>query len=337
MNLYPLLMAPAFRSGKETPWGGQALRDIFMKDAPDATGESLEVSTLEGHESVVANGAHAGKTLSRMLELWGEQLTGPVEGSFPLILKLLDSQEPTSVQVHPNDTYAQAHGDVRGKNEALVILNAEPGARMVYGLRTEGRALKDILDEGSIEKHLRWVNVQPGDVYYIPAGMVHALGEEIQCYELQDACDITYRLFDWNRLGSDGQPRPLHPEQALSVAKPELALEKNEGTTVLRKGGSATYYISNSHFEFCRLNLSGSMPLRSGRMLLLTPLGECSLRWGDESMALTPFSTVIVPAALEGVTLEGCTKVLMSSLPDREALRAELGYRAENVAGLMDD
>lgn len=336
MNLYPLLMAPAFRSGKETPWGGHMLRDVFMKDAPDATGESLEVSTLEGHESMVANGAHAGKSLTRMIELWGERLTGPVEGGFPLVLKLLDAQEPSSVHVHPDDAYARAHGGIRGKNEALVILNAEPGAKMVYGLDARGEDLKAILDENSVEAYLRWVNVQPGDVYYIPAGMVHALGSEIQCYELQDACDITYRLFDWNRADKDGSPRPTHPAEALEVTDPGLRLEKNEGTTVLRKGGSVTYYISNTHFEFCRLNLSGRMPMASGRMLLLTPLGECALRWGEDSMELTPFSTVIVPAELEGVVVEGHTKVLMSSLPNREALREELGYRAENVAGLMD-
>lgn len=336
MNLYPLLMAPAFRHGKETPWGGHTLRDVFMKDAPDATGESLEVSTLEGHESMVANGEHAGKPLSRMLELWGESLTGPIDGPFPLVLKLLDSQEPTSVHVHPNDDYARAHAGTLGKNEALVILNAEPGAKMVYGLETDGEDLKKLLDENAVGEHLRWVNVQPGDVYYIPAGMVHALGAEIQCYELQDACDITYRLYDWGRMDENGQPRPLHPAEALDVAKPELALTKNEGTTVLRKGGSVTYYISNAHFEFCRLNLSGRMPLPSGRMLLLTPLGECALCWGEERMDLTPFCTVIVPAALEGAVLEGHTKVLMSALPDREALREELGYRAENVAGLMD-
>lgn len=336
MNLYPLLMAPAFRSGKETPWGGHMLRDVFMKDAPDATGESLEVSTLEGHESMVANGAHAGKSLTRMIELWGERLTGPVEGGFPLVLKLLDAQEPSSVHVHPDDAYARAHDGRRGKNEALVILNAEPGAKMVYGLETKGEDLKAILDENSVDQHLRWVTVQPGDVYYIPAGMVHALGQEIQCYELQDACDITYRLFDWNRTDKDGNPRQIHPAEALAVTDPDRRLEKNEGTTVLRKGGSVTYYISNTHFEFCRLNLSGRMPLKSGRMLLLTPLGECTLRWGEDSMDLTPFCTVIVPAALEGAVIEGNTKVLMSSLPDRDALRAELGYRAENVAGLMD-
>ena len=336
MNLYPLLMAPSFRHGQETPWGGNTLRDIFMKDAPANAGESLEVSTLEGVESMVANGAHAGKSLTRMLELWGEDLTGPTGGEFPLVIKLLDAQKPSSVHVHPTDAYAQAHEGKLGKYEAMVILNAEPGAKMVYGLDTKGEDLKTILDENRVGECLNWVTVQPGDVYYIPAGMVHALGPEIQYYELQDVCDVTYRLWDWDRVGDDGQPRETHHAQALEVADPAIALTKNEGTTVLCKGGSVTYYVCNTHFEFRRLNLSGKMPLASGRMLLLTPLGECTLRWGEESMELTPFCTVVVPAALEDVVIDGQTKVLVSSLPDREALREELGYRAENVAGLVD-
>ena len=331
MNIYPLLMAPSFRHGAETPWGGTVLRDVFQKDAPnDICGECLEVSILPGHESMVSAGAHAGKPLSRMVELWGESLTGCPDGRLPLLLKLLDAQENLSVQVHPDDEYAMAHEGTLGKGLAWVILYAEPGAKIVYGLETGGAPLKDILDEGRIEQCLHWETVQPGDVFYIPAGMVHAMGAGIQCYEIEQSSDITYRLFDWHRN------RELHIDKALDVATPERKLCKNEGTTVLCKGGSRTYYISDRNFELCRLNLSGRMPLESGRMLFLTPMSECELHWGDGTMTLKPFDSVIVPAALEDVSLEGNTKVLMSSLPRREALIEELGYRAENVAGLMD-
>ena len=337
MNIYPLLMAPSYRHGAETPWGGYMLRDVFMKDAPeDITGESLEISTLPDHESLVATGEHAGKPLSRMVELWGEALTGCPEGGLPLLLKLLDAQQSLSVQVHPDDAYATAHEGKLGKSEAWVILNAEPGARIVYGLETKGEALRDIVDSGRIEECLHWVNVHPGDVYYIPAGTVHAMGAGIQCYEIQQSSDVTYRFWDWGRVDKHGNPRELHIEKALEVTAAERILTKNEGTTVLCRGGSRTYYISDKHFELCRLNLSGKMPLASGRMLFLTPMGPCTLRWGEGSMELKPFDSVIVPAALEGAVLEGDTKVLMSSLPNREALREELGYRAENVAGLMD-
>ena len=159
-------------------------------------------------------------------------------------------------------------------------------------------------------------------------------GNGIQIYEIQQSSDVTYRFWDWGRVGKDGQPRELHTERAVEVSDAERKLNKIEGTTVLCKGGSRTYYISEEHFELCRLNLSGKMPLESGRMLFLTPTAPCTLRWGDEMLELAPFDSVVVPAALEGVVLEGNTKVLMSSLPDQEALRAERGFRAGNVAGL---
>ncbi|MDO4865172.1 MAG: class I mannose-6-phosphate isomerase [Clostridia bacterium] len=337
MSLYPLLMAPVFRHGEETPWGGHMLRDTLMKDAPaDATGESLEISALPGLESMVSNGPHAGKSLCRMVELWGEELTGTSGGRFPLLLKLLDTLLPLSVQVHPGDASTVSGERVVGKTEAWIILNAEPGARIVYGVETNGEPLKQIIDEGRLEECLRWRTVRPGDVYYVPDGMVHALGEGILCYEIQQTSDITYRLWDWGRVDKNGNSRPLHVEKALEVCRPELSLEKIEGTTVLCKGGSRTYYISDTHFELCRLNLSGKMPLEKGRMLFLTPMSECTLRWIDGELALNPFDSVLVPAALEGVVLEGDAKVLMSSLPDRPALIEELGYRAENVAGLLD-
>ncbi len=337
MNLYPLLMAPYFRSGEETPWGGYMLRDAFMKDAPDeVTGESLEVSALSGRESVVRNGAHAGKTLASMIELWGESLTGKIDGEFPLLLKLLDAQENLSVQVHPGDEYATEHEGKLGKSEAWVILNAEPGAKIAYGVDTNGEDLRKIVEEGRLEEALHWEIVRPGDVYYIPNGMVHALGAGIQCYEIQQSSDATYRFWDWGRVGKDGNPRELHTEKALDVSAADRKLKKIDGTTVLCKGGSRTYYVSEKHFELCRLNLSGKMPLESGRMLFLTPMSPCTLSWGEECLELNAFDSVLVPAALEGVCLEGDTKVLMSSLPDQSALAAELGYRAENVAGLTE-
>ena len=201
---------------------------------------------------------------------------------------------------------------------------------------TKGELLDKVVAEGRIEECLRWKNVRPGDVYYIPEGMVHAMGEGILAYEIGQSTDINYRLWDWGRVFEGGKPRALQVEKALDVCRSELQLEKNEGTTVLCRGGSRTYYISDAHFELCRLNLSGKMPLEGGRMLFLTPMGPCALRWGEEEMTLDAFDSVLVPAGLEGVVLEGETKVLMSCLPDKEKLIAELGYRAENVAGLVE-
>ena len=337
----PLKMTPAYRYGSMTPWGGSALRDVFHKEIPDdVTGESLEVSVLPGLESR----AEDGRTLTEILREGGAAVRGTQVGEeFPLLLKFISARERLSVQVHPDDSYAREHeGGKLGKTEAWVILDCEPGAQLVYGIR-EGvtrEALRAACEQGgqAVEDCLRFVDVKPGDVFYIPAGTVHAIGGGILILEIQQSSDVTYRFWDWGRVGKNGQPRSLHTRQAVDVTKPELHLSKIFGTTSLCKGGSRTYYISNRYFELCRLNVSGKMPVCDGRMLFLTPLGPCTLRWGDEALELAPFDSVLVPAAMEGLTVESddC-KVLMSSLSDREALRKELGYRVENVAGLTEE
>ena len=334
--MYPLIMAPYFRHGAETPWGGTMLGDLFMKETPDdITGESLEVSALDGRESMVLNGPQAGRTLSSMIRLWGKDLVGDIEGEFPLLIKLLDARELLSVQVHPDDTYARANEGKFGKTEAWVVLNCEPGCKIAYGIDTNGRDLRSVVEDGEIESVLNWVEVRPGDVFYIPAGTVHALGGGIQCYEIQQSSDVTYRFWDWGRVGRDGKPRELHTQKALDVSKVGDILPKCEGATVLRKGGSITYYISDGNFELGRLNVSGKMPLHDGRMHMITPMAPCKITWQGGEISPMPFSTVVIPAGLENVYIEGDLKALMSSPCAQEALRRELDYRAENVAGLV--
>ena len=334
--MYPLIMAPYFRHGAETPWGGSMLGDLFMKETPDdVTGESLEVSALDGRESMVLNGPQAGRTLSSMIRLWGKDLVGDIEGEFPLLIKLLDARELLSVQVHPDDTYARANEGKFGKTEAWVVLNCEPGCKIAYGIETDSRDLRSVVESGEIESALNWVEVRPGDVFYIPAGTVHALGGGIQCYEIQQSSDVTYRFWDWGRVDKNGNPRELHTEKALDVSRVGDILPKCEGATVLKKGGSVTYYISDGNFELCRLNVSGKMPLHDGRMHMITPMAPCKITWENGEITPMPFSTVVIPAGLENVCIEGDLKALMSSPCDNKTLAEELGYRAENVAGLV--
>ena len=282
MELYPLLMSPYFRHGEQTPWGGSMLRDVFLKDAPDdRTGESLEISALPGRESVVRNGVHAGKPLSEMIALWGEALTGGGL-DMPLLLKILDAREFLSVQVHPDD-----EGDRLGKSEAWMVLWAQEGARLVYGLEDVQKPLAEIVADGALESALHWETARPGDVFYIPAGTVHALGGGICCYEIQQNSDATYRFWDWGRVGEDGKPRQLHIEQALGVTNAARRLAKAEGVTELVRGGSVTHYICDRRFHLMRLNVSGEMPLESGRMLFVTPTGTMALLWPGR---LTAFS-----------------------------------------------
>lgn len=334
-SCYPLLMAPHYRHGEQTPWGGSALR-AFGKQTPDErTGESLEVSALPGMASMVRNGELEGKPLSDVIELWGELLTGPIGPGFPLLLKLIDAREMLSLQVHPSDAYAFEHeGGKRGKTEAWVILSAPHGARLVYGVNCGKAELKEAIDQGRLEGALRQVQVAPGDVLYIPCGMVHALGSGIMVYEIQQSSDVTYRFWDWGRVGADGRARELHMDKAFEVTDAGLKLDKLGGATLLCEGGSRTAFISDENFELWRLNVAGNMPLPSGRMLMLTPLDACKLFWAGGELGLNPLDTVLVPAALSGASVRGNLPVLMSTTPDQATLRRQLGVRADAVAGL---
>lgn len=339
--LYPLRLKPFYRHGEETPWGGSALAELFHKDIPDTlTGESLEISALSDMQSTILNGEFAGRGLCEAVAAWGSALTGLEEGEpFPLLVKLLDARMALSVQVHPGDEYAAREGKL-GKTEAWMVLSAPPGARLVYGLDCGGTPLSEIVESGQLEEALNWIQVSPGDVLYIPSGLVHALGGEgagdLVVYEIQQSSDLTYRFWDWGRVDAQGRPRELHTEQALSVADPNLRPGRATGATILMEGGSATYYIADRHFELSRLNVAGDMPLGTGRMLLLTALGACTLGWPDGEMSLGPGESALVPARLSGVRLSGRLSVLCAATPQREILREALGYRASSVAGLTE-
>ncbi len=334
--MYPLKMIPYYRHGDETPWGGRALKDLFGKDIPDdRTGESLEISALGEMQSRVSNGELAGRTLGEAVGLWGEALTGPLgpDGRFPLMLKLLDAREMLSVQVHPDDGYALKNDGKLGKTEAWVVLSCPYGSQLVYGLCCGAQELSGLCEQGRFEEALRRVTVAPGDVLYIPHGLVHALGGGIIVYEIQQSSDATYRVWDWGRVGSDGKPRALHTRKALDVIRPDLAPDKLPGATLLCAGGSRTAYIADENFELWRLNVAGTMRLEKGRMRFVTPLGPTVMRYEGGELEIAPLESVLVPAALE-VSVEGRLSCLLSTTPDQAALREALGYRAQSVAGL---
>ncbi len=312
-DVYPLVMNPSFRSGQSTPWGGRALHDKYGKHTPEEiTGESLEISALPGHESHVVNGAFRGKSLGEVFALWGERLTGKREKVFPLMLKLLDAEQCLSVQVHPDDRYAMEHEGKAGKSEAWYILDADPGARLVYGIDAEGGELRSIVESGRLEDHLHWVEAHAGDVFYIPSGTIHALGPGIRCYEIQQSSDVTYRFWDWNRTGRDGKPRELHLAKALDVSgaegRPETAGADRAGSAE----DGAELLVSDPHFRLYAVDLDGSYTLPAGKMQFVTPTAACTLRWEGHSQELAPYQSALIPAGLKGTEISGSGRVLLS-------------------------
>ncbi len=219
-NLYPMLLEPALHV---KIWGGRRLESVMHKALPTSEpyGESWEM-----HDSAkVANGALCDRTLGELLSTFGADLIGelsdPKEG-MPLLVKLIDATDWLSVQVHPDDAQAyELEGEPRGKTEAWYVVAADPGARLVIGVdRDAGRdEIAEAIRANRMEDLLVYSEVGAGDVLYIPAGTIHALGPGVLVYEIQQSSDTTYRLYDWGRLGLDGKPRPLHVDKGVAVAR----------------------------------------------------------------------------------------------------------------------
>lgn len=309
MALPPIPMQAAYRHGAATPWGGARLKELYDKDTPDArTGESLEISGLRNLPSFDMEGT----PLTRLIERYGKALLGSdIKGDFPLLVKLIDARERLSVQVHPDDAYAQRYENKPGKSEAWVILHAQPGAQIVYGLK-EGVS-KDSLREASqreagVEALLNLVDVAPGDVYHIPAGMVHAIGEGIVLYEIQQASDVTYRFYDWQRRDQHGNLRSLHIRQAIDVVRPELMQEKAAPQLLLMLGqGQRELLLDTPHFtlERWRANQEAELLPDRRRFALLTALAPCTLAYDNKEILLPAGHSALLPAQGEQLRITG--------------------------------
>lgn len=307
MTVYPLKMKPYFRHGSETPWGGGKLRELFNKDIPDdMTGESLEISALPGRESVIVNGELSGKTLTEAADVMGAELLGEFK-EFPLLLKLLDAKERLSVQVHPDDEYAARVEGKRGKTEAWYILNADPGAKLVFGVKAKSyEELRQIVASGHIEDTLNWIDVKPGDCLYIQSGTVHAIGGGIVLYEIQQSSDVTYRMWDW------GRPREIHTQKALDVTRCDIVTRPVESQTTEVMGGERISLIDGDFFKLTRLNVMGRMPVEADSFALITALGEGAIEYDGGSVLVHNGESVLIPAAMHDFMVSGHLTVLMS-------------------------
>jgi len=220
-KLTPLRFRPVLR---RYLWGGRRLNTLLGKQLGpgDDYAESWEIVDHGADQSVVTAGPVAGTTLSRLVSDYGDQLLGRhhPRSQFPLLIKFLDAHKTLSVQVHPDDhTAAKLEPPDLGKTECWVVLQSEPGSLIYAGLQPgcDREGLEQALADGDCERCLHRFSPRPGDCVFVPAGTVHALGAGLVIAEIQQASDTTFRLFDWNRVGSDGQPRPLHIRQALEV------------------------------------------------------------------------------------------------------------------------
>jgi len=290
MPIAPVLMNPAYRCGSTTPWGGEGLRMMFGRDIPDSrTGESLEVSALTGLESRDPEG----EKLTDLIARFGERLTGPgFAHPFPLLLKLLDAKDWLSVQVHPDSC-----GPQEGKTEAWHILFAAPGAELVFGVLPG--AHRDALEKAAragtpVEKMLRRVKVKAGETYYIPAGMLHAIGAGIILYQVQQADMVTYRFYDWNRTDARGNYRELNIEKAVEAV--DVSFQQGAVSETPMESGRLLL-VKEKYFGLERFSgFEGSLPADPRRFSLLTAVRECRLSWEGGSLTLPAGRTALLPA-----------------------------------------
>ncbi len=233
-KLYPLKFRPAF---KEKVWGGDRLKSLLGKDfAPLSNcGESWELAAFGNEVSVVSNGFLEGNPLSELLEIYMGDLAGDAVfdqygHEFPLLVKFIDTSDYLSVQVHPGDEVARSIHNSNGKTEMWYVIDALPGSEIISGFNkpVDKEKLLKHVETGTLREILNAKPVKPGDVLFLPAGKVHAIGAGITLCEIQQASDVTYRLYDWDRPGLDGKPRELHLEQALEV----IDLKPNNEFTV---------------------------------------------------------------------------------------------------------
>lgn len=208
-------------TGKNYLWGGIRLKEEYGKKI-DLTplAETWECSAHPDGPSYILNGEYKGKTLAEVLKQKPEYLGTKVEdGKFPVLVKFIDAKKDLSVQVHPDDEYARKHESDNGKTEMWYIIDAEEGAHLIYGFQHEmtEKILRKAVETGMLDKHLQKVEVHKGDTYFVPAGTVHGIGKGILLAEIQESSNVTYRVYDYDRVDQNGKKRELHFDKAVQV------------------------------------------------------------------------------------------------------------------------
>jgi mannose-6-phosphate isomerase len=312
---------------REMVWGGRGLAKYFGKDLPadSPIGESFELSAYEERESVVADGPLAGWDLARLTrdygaKLLGQGIHGRNGGLFPLLIKLLDAQDDLSIQVHPDDAYAQAQRlGPRGKMEAWYVLHSD-GGQVAFGLKqgVGAEQLQQAIATGKVEEAVEFYPVKRGDVVFMPPGTVHALCRGVVIYEVQQSSDLTFRLYDYDRPGMDGKPRQLHIESGLEVI--DFGAELGAPVPAKhwdRAGGSETTLVESEYFTLEHGRVSGAVQRHSGASFAAITLiaGKGRVVGADGGFDAAVGDTFLVPAGRAyGIEGEECEYLVSAAV-----------------------
>lgn len=320
MNHKPFLLRPV---GKDYLWGGSRLKTDFAKELDlSPLAETWECSTHPDGVSIVASGPFAGQPLTKILDAHPEFLgTHPRRGTgqptLPILVKLIDAKRDLSIQVHPTDAYAARYeAGQQGKSEMWYVLDAARDASLIYGLNrdTDSQTLRAAAENGTLPKYLQRVPVQPDDVYFVEAGTIHAIGAGALIAEIQQSSNLTYRLYDYDRVDALGNKRPLHLDKALAVADLHCAPEPRQPMRVLkyRSGVAMELLCRCRYFEVYRMLVNTERRQRvcyqadsSSFRVLLCIRGCGTVRFCGESLDLCRGDCLFVPADSEEMTIHG--------------------------------
>ncbi|MDH3698228.1 MAG: class I mannose-6-phosphate isomerase [Flavobacteriaceae bacterium] len=321
MKLYPLVFTPII---KARIWGGTALHQTFNKsDIGEAAGESWEISGVEGDVSVVANGPLEGKDLKELIQDYGKDLMGSsvirkFGTEFPILIKFIDAQKDLSIQVHPDDMLAEKRHGGKGKTEMWYIMKSEPGARLLLGFNKHYTPThyEEHLNNNTLLEILHQEAVGKGQAYFIKAGTVHAIGAGIVLAEIQQTSDITYRVYDYDRVDTTGNTRELHTELALEAIDFEPATDAR--LVYEKRQNQSSPLVDSPYFKTNILPVDGSVKLdlhsRDSFTILMAVEGEISISHNAYFVELAAGSTCLIPASLASIRLEGKGELLEITL-----------------------
>jgi mannose-6-phosphate isomerase len=302
---------------KDRFWGGTQLHTVFGYDIPsETTGECWGISAHPHGPCEIVNGPFKGQTLNQVWNTHPELFGHYASKEFPLLTKILDARTDLSVQVHPDDHYAQEVENVPyGKTECWYVIDAEPGAEIVYGHHAQTPSeFRAMVESGDWEHLLRKVKVKAGDFFYVPSGTIHAIGGGILILETQQNSDITYRVYDYDRKDADGNTRELHIDQSIAVTSyphqdPPLDFKKKE-----LEGATLTQLVSESNFTVYHVALNGELTQTQNQPFLLVSIldGEGSLTTDGQTFFFKKGDHFLLPATLGDYDVEGNCKAIVS-------------------------
>jgi mannose-6-phosphate isomerase len=323
--LYPLKFKPVF---KDKIWGGDRIRTRLGLDfspLPNC-GEAWVLSGVPGDQTVVANGFLEGNDLNEILEIYmdelvGEHVYGKFPAEFPILVKFIDSNDWLSIQVHPDNALAARRKLGNGKTEMWYILDAGPGAELIagFGRRTDQSTWLELLGQKRLKDALNAEQVGKGDVFFIPAGTVHSLGPGILLAEIQQTSDVTYRIYDWDRVDAQGRSRELHTGLAMEAidfnqaGSARVAYKKDSAYPVTLTDSPA---FTTNMLNFSRMTEKDYSSLDSF-VIYVCVEGKAGIRSGGEHVPMSAGEVVLLPAVTENVLLQPdpAVKILEICIP----------------------